>query len=322
MASPARYPPLIPNILETPTLNMLAGASGIGKTALLTGLLGEILAGRPVFDHAITPPPAIGYICADRPSEGALKWQRKVGIEHRVVMYDLIGDLNFDLAQLLPKHAGPPQLAYCIEQLRLPYGSLIIVDPIALFIGVLNDYRSVGIACARIQRWLMEHPYCVVGIAHVGKQKADPKERYLRPQDRILGSGAQLGYTGTQMALLSPEESGRKDGRYTFLWNPHDTYAQAFHLAKRPQDGTFDFASIMVDDGDVPEVLTPDLATLLALLPDPPKAIATAGLIQLCQDTARPTLFRRLQKLLRLGLVEQPKRGLWCKREPTPKPLL
>ncbi len=78
----------------------------------------------------------------------------------------------------------------------------------------------------------------MIGTAHAAKQKADKNERYLRPQDRILGSTALFGYTDTQMYLAAPDETGSKDGVYTFFWNPHHAPPAAFPLT-RDSEGRF-----------------------------------------------------------------------------------
>jgi hypothetical protein len=305
----------LPGILDTPSLNMLAGASGIGKTALISSLARIFHEGGKLWGHQITIPPAVGYIGADRGGASARLWFQAAGYPD-IPQWNLIDDRSFDLAQLHNKRGGPGLLFHALEQLKLPYGSLIFVDPIALFVGSnLLDYRIVALACIEIQRWLEDHPYCLVGVCHTSKQKADAKDRYLRPQDRIMGTGALLGYTSTQMYLMGPEEAGRDDGKHTFLWNPHHRPEEHFAL-QRTNTGLFDVGNTQAA-ALIASALSPALASLLALLPPPTHAISTPALMQQLTDSgiARATLFRQLKELLQYGYAWSPKRGLWARTD-------
>ena len=67
----------IPGIIEYGSLNMLAGASGVGKTCLLSWLLKQISLGLPVFGTPTQAPTKIGYLCADRSIRTARYWLQK-----------------------------------------------------------------------------------------------------------------------------------------------------------------------------------------------------------------------------------------------------
>lgn len=308
-------PSPLPGILDTGSLNMLAGASGIGKTALISSLARAFAEGGSLWGHPITIPTGVGYIGADRGSSSAKQWFEAAGYPD-IPLYGIVDDRNFDVAQLRNKTGGPQLLFHCLEQLQLPPGSLIFVDPVALFVGSnLLDYRVVAIACIEIQRYLMDHPYTLVGVCHTSKQKANPQDRYMRPQDRIMGTGALLGYTSTQMYLMGPEEAGRDDGRHTFLWNPHHRPEESFSLT-RLSNGLFDLTSLPTAN----KPLSEELLALLALFPGPDHTVPTAQLVKLVTHdgatspgAARRALFRRLRELERLGYLHQVIRGMWAK---------
>lgn len=295
---------------------MLAGASGIGKTALIASIATRIHAGGALFGHQLIQPPAVGYISADRGGASARLWFEAAGYPD-IPQYSLVDDQGFDVKQLLSKYGGAELLAHCIDKLHMPPGALIFVDPIALFVGSnLLDYRAVAIACIQIQRWLTTHPYCLIGVCHTSKQKGDVKDRYLRPQDRILGTGALLGYTSTQMYLMAPEESGAEDGCHTFLWNPHHAREESFQLRKGAE-GLFSLDSVLVP---ITEAMDAALESLLLLFPPADRAISTAQLVQMLNHDVghdplpQRTLTRRLRTLEAQGHVWQPRKGLWARK--------
>ena len=228
------------------------------------------------------PVPGIGYITADRPWADSRQWFDAVGFPE-IAHYSLVEDRDFKLEVLTnrqTKMRGAPLLEACIATLALPPGSLIFVDPIALFLGGdLLNYYTVAVSCMQIHRGLMDTHHTIVGICHTAKQKADTKDRYLRAQDRISGSGALLGFTATQMNLMGPDEAGNDDGTYHFFVNPHHLASFTYALTKDPHTGLFVFP----DAPPVPSVgpladLDEELQTLYASLPDPPAPISTRTL--------------------------------------------
>jgi len=310
----------LPRILTLGSLNLIAGASGVGKTAFVAGMATRFRDGHEILGYACNPPPAIGYITADRPWADSLQWFSQVGYAD-IPQYSIVDDHTLHTSKIRKKLDRTKLLRECIGKLTLPPGSLIFVDPIALFLGgSLNDYDTSAIACIEIHRYALEQRYCLVGIAHASKQKADKGDRYARPQDRINGSTAQLGYTGTQMYLMSPDESGTNF--YQFHWNPHHAPAQTFNLRKNKY-GLFDgLADGVPADPDLDLNLEHDDTTkrILDVIPPAPAHASSAALIlrftQGQEAISRPTLFRRLGLLQKRGEIESPARGHW--RKPAP----
>lgn len=334
--APASYAPILPGIFEVPSLNLLAGASGLGKTALLAGIAKAFQTGAPLFGHPVAATPRLGYISCDRGGPGLLEWFRRADVAldpAHFPVYSLIEDTSFDLQQLHRGRGGPALFAHCVEQLGLPPGSVILADPIALFLGGrLNDYTAVALACIEIQRYLAAHPYCVIGVCHTSKLKADVQDRYARPQDRILGSMALLGYSATQMYFMGPDEAGRDDGQYLFSWNSHSAPEGQFLLRRNPTNGLFllDQAVCVTPQ---PEVTDPEagrgsidaapiedrrLQAVLSQIPYGPEVILFAELevrfiLEKPQGVSlsRASLVRCLSRLRVLGHAETPTRGKW-----------
>jgi hypothetical protein len=293
----ATFPDLIPGILTHGTVNILAGASGVGKTCLLATVLAKLTHGEPVFGIPTITPPKIGYLCADRGGATAQYWLEKAG-SPPVEFYSLVEDFNFVPALLRNKFKLVGVLDKLIDDMNLPPGALLIVDPLTLFVGNPNDYQGVAIACIEIRRAVLRRQLTLVGTAHASKQKADAKAKYERLQDRILGSAAQLGYGDTQMYLASPEETKQK--HYTFLWHPHTARAQEFPLG-RTEDGMF------VDWHQGVDALL-EVKVLAAITPDEPGTPLAE--IQIAADGAsRASVFRLLQQLMAESKITKPGHG-------------
>lgn len=305
----------LPPVLNQSTLNLLAGASGVGKTSLIAYMAACLVHGRPLLGHQPTAVPAVGYLGADRPWKGDTElWFRAVGLSD-IPHYSLVEDRSFHTSRF--SHAKPGTAADIFEEhvrtMALPPGSVLFVDPIALYIGGdQNHYTKVAMGCINIQRVIQDLQLCVVGVDHSSKQKGDNDNRYTRLQDRISGSMAKLGYSATQMYLAGPEEMG--EDCHTFLWNPHHAPSQTFKLKQDPETGLF---RPVGDDTVVGTPITlPDaVLSFYASLPDVP--FSSFSIVQSCGDAYdRATVFRYLKQLKDAGLIIQPKHGFWQKTPP------
>lgn len=296
------YPDPLPDILTFGSLNLLAGASGVGKTCLLAWLLTQLRDGKPIFDRLPNPPVKLGFVCADRGFTAARYWLDKAGYAD-VPFYSLADDDTFITTRLRGKSNLIKILGECFDKLSLPPGSLAVVDPLALFMGGnLNDYTNCAIACLEIRRECRRRQITLIGTAHASKQKSDKKERYQRLQDRILGSTAQLAYGDTQLYLAAPEETNERF--YTFLWHSHTAPAATFPLG-RDKGGMF-----------VPWAACTQAAeegAVYQAIPADGSVIPLTTILGLCSDLSQATVFRRLQELIDQLLVARADKGLYCR---------
>ena len=123
---------------------------------------------------------------------------------------------------------------YCFRQLKSK-PNLIIIDPIALFMeGSLIDFKTVALTLMRFNRWAKEHKTTLVALHHTTKQRAD--NRFLRPQDRVSGSGAFPGYSSTQCMIIEGIEEGVDYDKLIIV--PHMTKKEEHRLIRK-HDGYF-----------------------------------------------------------------------------------
>lgn len=226
----------IPDILPHGSIATLSGASGVGKTALVAGWIRAWQSGGLINGHQTNTPIQIGMLAVDRPWRDHARWFAKAGCDP-FAYYALRDDTSFNWNRFRDWKQVPQIFAECVDRIGLAPGSLLIVDPLPLFIpGRLNEYKDVAIGLALLDHELKLRQLSMLGIFHVGKQRGDAKQNYQRPQDRILGSGGQIGYSETAMYLLSPGETG--NAYYEVGWVPHQIREEAFKL-QRDEEGLF-----------------------------------------------------------------------------------
>lgn len=300
----APYSDPLPDVLPTGGISLLAGAPNVGKTALLAGILRDLRATRAIFGRQPNPIPAIGFINADRSwARGAGIWFNRVGYPD-IPQYSMADDDTFSPRRLRKRHERTDILASFIDLLKLPPHSLIVIDPIALFLGGnLLDYDSCAVACHEIRGYLRTRSYTMLATAHSSKIKADKKERYMRLQDQILGSTAIFGFTDTQMYLASPQETGKP--YYTFLWHPHSSPAEVFQL-ERDDAGLFQLYS----GAD-----TANQNRVLSLFPDNDDPIRFGVLVEMADQfpLSRATVARVLEALVEVGRIVKVDKGTYSR---------
>lgn len=307
-------PDPLPPVLCHSTINLLAGASGVGKTALIAYMARCLIHGEPLLGHQPQPVPGVCYISTDRRwDDGADHWFKLMGVSD-LPHYALTQDRGFDLKRFSQVRAGLHAQVFdeALTKAGAGPGWVVFADPIALFMGGdMNNYVRIMQASLFLRRVVEDRQVCVIGVDHSSKQKGE-QDRYVRLQDRIGGSMAKLAYADTQMYLASPDETD--SDAYTFLWNPHYAPSQTFSLRK-------DNRGLFVPVHDLTAVtaplLTPEEAPIYHEIPEPPQAISTAELVGLFADSSRATLWRRLTSLEAKGYVRQPRRGAWSRATPT-----
>ncbi len=313
LLSPYKDP--LPGVLPLGGISLLAGAPNVGKTALLAGILRCFRDNALVFGRQPNPIASIGYINADRGWEkGSGVWFERAGFPE-ILQYSMSDDPTFNPKRLRKKHERTDILAAFIDKLNLPPYSLLVIDPIALFLGGnLLSYDDCAVACHEIRIMLRDRKLTLLATAHSAKIKSDKKERYMRLQDQVLGSTAISGFTDTMMYLASPQETGKP--YFSFLWHPHAAPAEIFQLVqgdqglfhayagqdKEPQGRSYD-----ASEGSVERVY--------ALIPEDGRVVEFAEVVDNAQiyPLSKATVKRCLEALLEDGRVLKPFHGRYCR---------
>ena len=302
------FPDPIPHYLPFGSVCTLSGASGTGKTAFLASqIIKPLLAGQPILGQTTNPPPAIGILVCDRPWRDHAAWLIKAGIDPDAIPHVSLRDIvNYNWDVLRDWKAIPKVFGSLVDTMHLPPGSLLIVDPLPLFVpGRLIDYKDVAIGIGHLDQQLRPRSLTLFGVFHTAKQKANKAERYQRPQDRILGSTALIGYSETAMFLLSPEEA--ESQHYQFGIVAHQQPGLVLNY-RRTDTGLF----APVEEAD-------QLATVTALdtcLPVPGVVVSSSVLIQTIKTAltcGENTARAHIRDLMSQGLLASVGRGLYAR---------
>jgi len=298
------YPPdPLPPVLLGGSVNILAGAPGAGKSAFFAQMAVALREGQPFYGRQPAPIPFQGVISADRSwVQSTSKWFEAIGWPD-IPAYSLQDDDKFAISSLRKRENRITIFLHCLDRLAPPWGGLVYVDPIALFLGGnLNDYDACMVACMEIRRLAKTRGVTILGLAHAGKQRNDPNSRYARLQDRILGSAALFGYTDTQLYLAEPSElSGTP--YYMFLWHPHHAPAEDFKLVR----DAWGFFTPYRETGSLAT-----LARVLDAVPAPPASVSPRALAHQL-DLSKSYLYRLLEELVAQQQVVLVKRGEYAR---------
>lgn len=303
------FPDPIPGIIPFGTLTLFAGAPGVGKTAMLADWCARWRDGRTICGKATNRPTGFYYLAADRQWKSHQQWFDAVGFSD-IIHYSIADDLLYDLAKIQKSFNAIVCFEEAVRRLNPIPGSHLFVDPASpLFIaGDPNRARDVAASLLRFSRVAQQLQICITCTAHFGKQKGDPREQYVRPQDRIAGSGAFAGFSDTQIYLVDPLPP---DQAYHILgWVPRHGPSEEFHFTRNDQ-GLF-----------VPyQAYAEQEQTELILECVPYEPTSTIVIIRTVQD-AHPdypvrTIERKLTILLKEHRIHKVRRGVYVRTKPS-----
>ncbi len=299
---PQPFPDPISGILPFGSICTLSGETGVGKNALLSEWVARFQTGRSICHHPTSPPTAIGMIAGDRRWRTAKTWLDVAGCLP-ILHVSLRDDPTFPWAKLRNNADVTKVFGRVLDQLALPPGGLLIIDPLALFLpGKVNDYKDMAIGLGVLDQVLYPRQLTTLGIFHQSKQSSDPSRGYNRPQDRILGSAAQIGFSDTSMFLMSPSELSID--YYGFGWVPHNAPPETFEFT-RDKSGLFIPFTGMLDDS--PDVELDRPSQLFLLIPDDKEGIDRAELVEQGVEkfgVTPVTIYRDIAKLKERRLIE------------------
>ena len=229
-------PDVIEHVVPSHETSILAGASGAGKTTLLMHIIKQLQNNSTVFGHAITPDLKIGFIAADRTWEAYKKLASTVGVDVEKLTHirALIDDDKIDTRTL---ESNPSIILYNLLNEMVQKGcQLVIVDPLAVLLGCdLNKYHVVAARLIALNRYCRLNGVTVLGTHHATKARTE--SGFKRPQDRINGSGALLGFTSTQLFLAAADETGSEYTEWHII--SHHAKPKCIHLKRTEDTGTF-----------------------------------------------------------------------------------
>ncbi len=238
MSSPAPWPDPIPGVIGFKSVTVFAGAPGVGKTTMMAEWIQRWRTGRTICGHATNPAAAYYFIAADRSWASHQQWFNAVGYPD-IPHYSVVNDPTFNSIDLLKPHEAPAQFARILDRLQPIPGSSVFIDPVApIYIaGSTNDHRAVARSMVEFHVQTEQRQINLYLTAHFAKQRADPRELYARPQDRVSGTHAWQGFSDTIVYMVDPLPPQQP---YTMLgWAPHHARAEDFAFVRDSATGLF-----------------------------------------------------------------------------------
>lgn len=283
-------------ILPRNEVSILAGASGAGKTTLIMQMIAAVQKNTPFFGFSPGSHPwKLGYIVADRAKDSALHWATRGGVDtSQLGMRSLVDDSSISLAKL---STSPMDLLFELAESLLPL-DLLVVDPMIVFLGGdTKQYNQNAAKLILLNRWAKKHDVTILGTHHAAKARTD--YGFKRPQDRISGTSALLGYTSTQLFLNTPEEASTD--YYSFHVVAHTHEGLEIKLQRDTTNGMF-----------IPYTGEKDVdAQIMEML----ETAEAAGRSEFLKTLAIPerTVDYHLDGLVKAGRIVKPSHGRYTK---------
>jgi hypothetical protein len=299
------FPDPIPGVIDFGTVNILAGAAGVGKTTLFVEWCTRWRDGRTICGYPTQAPTGLYYLSTDR---GGHSTQRLFAAQNlaNVNYYNPLDDPYFDRKQLRTPQLALGTLRWCVDKLNPQPGSHLAIDPAAPFFvpGSQNEPRAVACLLWELHIIARERQITIFPFAHFSKQSADHSQRYHRPQDRISGSGAWVGFSDTQMFMVDPEPP--EQPYHIFGWNPRHAPPEEFKFLRSgpsfiPYRSLDDLGSPILHN--IPE----SARELFLLIPD--GGTTSENLQRAAAEflgISRATFFRLLAVLESKGVIQRP----------------
>lgn len=303
------FPDPIPGVIPFGTLTIFAGAAGVGKTVMLSEMLARMRDGRPVWGHPTNPPTGFFYLAADRPWYPTFADTFACAGFPDIAHYALADDPDQRPSQWQERTAFLLLESILTDKLKPTPGSVLVIDPAyPLFIkGDQNKARDVAVSLHVYRKLITRFQVSVICCSNVTKERTDSS--FVRPQDRISGSGAFSAYSDTQMYLMDKKGEGYPQ---LFGWTPRRAAAEEFQVEFDQKTRLFVpyTGQLPADDPEIAPLADVKLQPVLDLIPPFPDAIRAADLEDLALGTlrlSRATLHRYLTVLEGHGLIARPR---------------
>lgn len=314
------FPPeewLVEQILPAGEFHIIGGPSGGGKTTLITQVVTEWAAGRPVFGYTSHPRP-FAYVSLDRGERSLHRTLRRCGIDPSTFPYvsplstttPVVGIQSLLKDFVLPKF---PDIVAA--------SGVLIIEGITTLMPATskaNDYSQTFKFFAWVSAFCNETGISIIGVMHSPKMRES--ERYLNPRQRLMHSVA-IGAIAETIILSEPsfESPIKLDRIVTVL--PRNAPEQEFHM-RLDEHGMHQ----PVVDNELHKAVDEDATASEVLdLWLTPKEVGyefdTSNLVNEMHSlgVSRRTVFNWITQAIADNRIESVKRGRYRKLAPTTK---
>lgn len=192
---------ILENVIAERQVNLVAGASGSGKTRWIFQLKHEMEHQRKLLGYR-TRQAVWGYLSGDRTGDSIRETLRTMGLGEMKV-YSCVDHkkVGRDLISLWPE--------VCTALEIVP--EFLVVDGFTSFCpdGEINAYAKVAKWLAGLQGFCESEGVTILGACHTSKAREG--ETILDPRQKIAGSVAWAAYTEGVVVIDRPFQGGPKD---------------------------------------------------------------------------------------------------------------
>lgn len=299
---------IIQDILPRGEVSIVAGASGAGKSTLVMQFLAAFQRKESHFlGYAFAKEINWGWLANDHAWKMYEGTAARCGLDFdKIPHVSLMDDDTLDLE--LFKVNPLRMLEDCLDKLVDQDCNAIVADTlVSWFGGDIRNYNIPAYALLRLGRYCRRRNVTLLGTHHATKARTD--YGFKRPQDRISGSAALLGFSSTQLFLLPPDESGNPC--YEFHIIAHNAPARMIALTRlgEAEGGVF-----VPFEGEREGKMNALEATIIELMTAAGDMSVTrnyllAKLKAEGTDLSPSTLDRHLKTLVREGLITRARHG-------------
>lgn len=297
------HPDIIRDILPAKEVSIIAGSSGCGKSTLLMQMLASYQNGEDAWlGHEFHRPTSWGYIANDHSWKLYEGTAARAGLDINALPHiSVMDDESIDLEAF--KQSPLHVLEALLARLREQGADAIIVDTlVSWFGGDIRNYNIPAYALLRLGRQCRKLDITILGTHHTTKARDD--YTFKRPQDRISGSGALLGFSSTQLTLIPPEENGKVCHEFHII--AHNAPAKMLSLRRGSAESGGLFEVFQPGAGQE-ELRGVDLQIFNLITGYDGASVTRAMIAQVVGESA--TLDRHLKGLTDRGFLRKVRRG-------------
>lgn len=177
--------------------NLIAGASGAGKTRFIVPWLFAWLEGKPILGRPTRKLNKIAYICCDRTSEDAMDTMDSMGYDpSRLFIYSFMdNEVEWSLGKVI--------------DVIPPHTEFTFIEAIGALVqhAKINDYHEVLRFGRQLNRAMRTTGSDFSGSTHVPKLRQD--ENFKHSRENLFGAASWAGFAGT-IIVIDEQPTGQR----------------------------------------------------------------------------------------------------------------
>jgi RecA-family ATPase len=287
---------IIEDIMPSNQIHLLAGPSGSGKTTLAFQLIDAFTKGEPFMGHR-TKKLKCAYITGDRASNSVWETQDRL-------------EMDFEVFSLVDKNMVGASLTDSIIPMLGSRPDFIYIDGFTGMCpqGLVNNYMTVAIWLASLQRYCQKMNITILGAVHTAKVREG--EEILNVRQKVLGSVSWAGYSET-VIVIEPADSGKdvESNKRVLYLCPRNKAEEKLYVYM--EDGRLVIHSSHINDQAAAEFILETILPEVELTPNRAIDHKSLWLVAERKGVKRRTFDSWLSKLVDTGKLVRKSKGIY-----------